>query len=72
MKVYINRKIEREEQTLDDGSITRIERGRKLKCAYYTKAGIAINFSIELEAAVSGIVSAVGLTLASTAALLAF
>lgn len=57
---------------MEDGSIKRIERGRKLKCAYYTKGKIAINFSIDLEAAVSGIVTAVGLTLASTAALLAF
>ena len=47
-EVYINRLIEKTEQTEADGSIVRIEAARSLKGAYYQKDGTAISFTVEL------------------------
>ena len=71
-EVYINRLIEKSEQTLDDGTIVRIESGRSLKGAYYQKDGTAISFTVELQAALNSLVAAAGLAIASTALLISF
>ena len=70
--VYINRLIEREEQTETDGSVVRIETGRSLKGAYYQKDGTAISFTVELQGAMNSLVAAAGLVLASSVMLLTF
>ena len=70
--VVIVRLIERDEQTEDDGSIQRIENGRSLKGTYYQKDGTGINFTVELQGAINSLVGCIGLTLASSALLLAF
>ena len=68
----IYRKIERDEQTNDDNSIIRIEAGRSIKGTYYTKEGTSINFTTELQGAMSGLVSSVGLLIATSVVLLSF
>ena len=70
--VYINRLIEKTEQTLDDGTVVRIESGRSLKGAYYQKDGTAISFTVELQGALNSLVAAAGLAIASTALLISF
>ena len=70
--VYINRLIEKTEQTLDDGTVVRIESGRSLKGAYYQKDGTAISFTVELQGALNSLVTAAGLAIASTALLISF
>ena len=70
--VYIQRLIEREEQTETDGSVVRIETGRSLKGAYYQKDGTAISFTVELQGAMNSLVAAAGLVLASSVMLLTF
>ena len=67
---HVLRKIEREEQTLDDGSIVRIEEGRLLKATYYSGGGDAKNFQLTLQGAVSSLAGAAGLALASCALIL--
>jgi len=70
--VKIQRVIERDEQTEDDGSIERIEYGRSLKGTYYQKDGTGISFTVELTGAMNSLAAAAGVALASTALLLAF
>ena len=70
--VEIQRVIERDEQTEDDGSIERIETGRSLKGTYYQKDGTGISFTTELTGAMNSLAAAAGVALASTALLLAF
>lgn len=70
--VFIVRKIEEEEQTTDDQEIVRIETLRELKGTYYQKDGTGINFTVELLGAMSSQIAALGITIASTAVLLAF
>ena len=70
--VKIQRKIEKTEQTEDDGSIERIETGRSIKGTYYQKDGTGISFTTELTGAMNSLAAAAGVGLASTALLLAF
>ena len=46
--VYMNRLIERSEQTTTDEDVIRIEAGRSLKGTYYTREGTGISFTTEL------------------------
>ena len=70
--VYMNRIIEREEQTTTDESVVRIEAGRSLKGTYYTREGTGISFTTELQAALYGVECSVGLIIASCAMMLSF
>ena len=70
--VYMNRLIEREEQTEDDESVIRIEAGRSLKGTYYTRDGTGISFTTELQRAMLSYSASVGLLVASCATLMAF
>ena len=70
--VYMNRLIEREEQTEDDESVIRIEAGRSLKGTYYTRDGTGISFTTELQGAMLSYSASVGLLVASCATLMAF
>ena len=72
LKVYIMREVERNDQTEDDGSYIRIEAGKSLKGTYYKADGTEMNFVTVLKGAMSGIIGAAGVTLASATALLAF
>ena len=67
----IERIIERSEQTLDDGTVERIERGRNLKGTYYQSDNTGVIFTVELEQAVDKVV-AVGLLIATTASMMLF
>ena len=70
--VYIQRHIQNAEQTLDDGTIVRMEAGRVLKGTYYQNDGTAILFSTTLLGAMQSFVSVAGITIASSVAMLAF
>ena len=71
-KVYIRRVTEPDEQTEDDGSVVRIEKGRTLKATYYQSGGQDINFEVELTGAVGSFVSVAAFALASCATMLVF
>ena len=71
-EVTIQRKIEREEQTLTDGSIIRIEAGRSLVGTYYNKDTTGIKITVTLAHAAHGLVVTAGLIMASCATLLTF
>jgi len=69
--VTVERAVPNSEQTESDGSYARFEAGRSLNGAYYTKDGLAKNFTVTLQSAYS-LVAIAGFTLASTIGLLAF
>ena len=70
--VYMNRIIERDEQTDTDETIVRIEAGRSLKGTYYTREGTGISFTTELQSALFGVQASAGLIIASCVTLLYF
>ena len=71
--VYILRETPEDEETLDDGSVVRIDTGRVLLGTYYDRSLDAINFTIEVASgAISGLFTAAGLALASFTTLMAF
>ena len=72
VKVYVMRQVLRSDQTEDDGDYIRMEAGKSLRGAYYQADGSEINFTTVLKGAMSGIVGATGLAVASSIALLAF
>ena len=45
---YVQRLIEKDEQTDTDETVIRIEAGRSLKGTYYQKDGTGINFTVDL------------------------
>lgn len=55
--VQILRLIERDEQTNDDETIIRIERGRVLDAIYWDQAGSRIEFEITLEGAYKSLIA---------------
>ena len=70
--VYVQRLIEKDEQTDTDETVVRLEAGRSLKGTYYQKDGTGINFTVALKSAMSGLVGATGLAIAASIPLLAF
>ena len=70
--VFMNRLIERTEQTTTDEEVIRIEAGRSLKGTYYTRDGTGISFTTELQGAMPSFVASVGLLVASCATLMVF
>ena len=69
---YVQRLIERDEQTDADETVVRLEAGRSLKGTYYQKDGTGINFTVDLKSAMSGLVGATGLAIAASITLLTF
>ena len=45
---YVQRLIEKDEQTDTDETVIRLEAGRSLKGTYYQKDGTGINFTVDL------------------------
>ena len=70
--VFLNKLIEESEQTKTDETVIRIEAGRSLRGVYYTASDAPIQFTTELQGALSGFAATIGLTIASCATLLAF
>lgn len=69
---YVQRLIEQDEQTDTDETVIRLEAGRSLKGTYYQKDGTGINFTVDLQSAISSLVGATGLAIAATVSLLTF
>ena len=61
-----------EEQTDDDGSLTRFESGRSLNGVYYSAEGKANNFTVTLEGSMYSLAAAAGISLATCISLLTF
>ena len=71
-RAYVQRLIEKDEQTDTDETVVRIEAGRSIKGTYYQKDGTGINFTVDLKSAMSGLVGATGLAIAASITLLTF
>ena len=53
IEIQVIRETLKDEQTTDDNSIIRIERGRSLSGTHFTASGTAVNFEVTLASAVS-------------------